>query len=269
MTICELATRVVGPDGAPVVVFTGSLGTQMSMWEPQVRALSRRRRVVCCDVRGHGASPALPGPYTIAELGGDLVAVLHRLEIARATLVGLSIGGMMSMWAAAHAPERVERLVACCTTAKFDDEAAANYRQRATTVRESGLEPLADSVLARWLTPDFAADRPEVLAGLRADLEGIDPEAYAACCEALTALDLAPELAAIRAPTLVISAAEDQATPPRYGRAIAAGIAGARFELVDDAAHLATLERPAVVNRLLAEFLDLQGAVSEQELGDG
>ena len=258
MTGCELATRVVGPHDAPVVVLTGSLGTHMSMWEPQVRALSRQCRVVCCDVRGHGASPVIPGPYTIPDLGADLVGVLERLEIEHAALIGLSIGGMMSMWAAAHAPERVQRLVACCTTAKFDSEAASNYRQRAATVREQGLEALVDSVLARWVTPGFSQAHPDVVARLRADLAGTDPEAYAACCEALASMDLTPDLAAIRAPTLVISGASDSATPPRYGREIAAGIAGARYEVLDQAAHLATIERAEAVNELLAGFLDLQ-----------
>lgn len=269
MTVCELATRVVGPEGAPAVVFTGSLGTHMSMWEPQVRVLSRHCRVVCCDVRGHGASPVVPGAYTIAELAGDLVALLYRLEISQATLIGLSIGGMMSLWAAAHAPERVRRLVACCTTARFDDEAAANYRQRAKAVREGGLAPIADSVLARWVTPEYAAAHPDVVAELRANLLDIDPQTYASCCDALAALNLAPELAAIRAPTLVIAAAQDQATPPRYGAGIAAGIAGARCEVLDGAAHLAAIERPRAVNELIVEFLELQGAIGKEELGDG
>src|SRR5581483_9610897 len=104
------------------------------------------------DVRGHGASPVPPGPYSIAELGGDLLALLDHLAVERAALVGLSIGAMISIWAAAHAPERVERLVACCTTARFASEAAAAYRERAGRVRAVGMAPIADGVLERWFT---------------------------------------------------------------------------------------------------------------------
>jgi 3-oxoadipate enol-lactonase len=122
-------------------------------------------------------------------------------------------------------------------------------------VRTDGLEDIADAVIGRWFTDDFAAARPEVVGRMRADLIATPREGYAACCEALAALDLTAELGRIAAPTLVIAGADDVATPPAYGEAIAAAVPGARLEILADAAHLANLERPEQVNQLLTEFL--------------
>lgn len=252
---CALAHRVAGAPDAPVVVLTGSLGTRLSMWEPQAQALAQRLRVVSCDVRGHGDSPVPSGPYSIAELGGDLIALLDRLGVQRAHLCGLSIGAMISLWAAAHAPDRVGRLIVCCTTARFGADAASTYRERARAVREHGLEALADGVIARWFTPEFAAACPDVVARMRADLVATPAEGYAACCEAIAGLDLTPDLPRIVAPTLVIAGERDQATPPEHGDAIADAVLGARFVALADAAHLASVERPERVADLLEQFL--------------
>jgi 3-oxoadipate enol-lactonase len=210
-------------------------------------------RVLRYDLRGHGASPAPDGPYSIGDLGADLVALLDRLEIERASLCGVSIGGMTSIWVAAHAPERVERLAVCCSSAYIDPDGM--YRERARAVREHGLEPLADAALERWFTAAFREREPELMQRMRQILVSNSVEGYAGCCEALADMDLRPDLAHIAAPTLVLSGAEDPATPPEHGRAIADGIAGARFEIVPDAAHLANLQQPDRVGGLLERHL--------------
>jgi 3-oxoadipate enol-lactonase len=234
-------------------VLSCSLGTDQSMWDPQAQRLGGRFRVLRYDLRGHGASPVPRGPYSIADLGSDLVALLDRLEIERASLCGVSIGGMTSIWVAAHAPDRVERLVVCCTSAHIDP--SGTYRERARAVREHGLEPLADAALERWFTPRFRADHPDVAARMRRILVSVPVEGYAACCEALADMDLRGDLSAVGAPTLVIAGADDPATPPSHGRAIADGIAGARFEVVPDAAHLANLGQPELVSDLIEHHL--------------
>jgi 3-oxoadipate enol-lactonase len=250
---CEVHYELSGPAGAPVVALSCGLGTELSMWEPQARRLAQRLRVLRYDLRGHGRSPVPEGPYSIADLGGDLLALLDRLEIERASLVGLSIGGMTSIWVAAHAPERVARLVVCCSSAYLDPE--GTYRERARAVRAHGLEPLADAALQRWFTDDFRAARPDLMERMRGTLVSIATEGYAGCCEALADMDLRGVLADVRAPTLVISGRDDPATPPEHGRAIAAGIAAARFEVVPDAAHLANLQQPEVVGELIERHL--------------
>jgi 3-oxoadipate enol-lactonase len=255
MSTCALHHRITGPADAPAVVFTGSLGTDLSMWDPQAQSLAHRFRVICCDVRGHGGSPVPPGPYSIAELGGDLLALLDRLELTQAHLVGLSIGAMISLWVAAAAPARVGRLVACCTSAHFGSETSVAYRERAGRVRAGGLEPIADGVVARWLTPAFAAARPDVVARLRAGLVATAPEGYAGCCEALAELDLRAALEHITAPTLVLVGEEDPATPPAHGQVIAAGVSAGRLCAIPSAAHLASVERAELVTALILRFL--------------
>lgn len=253
MADVELHCVEEGAADAPVVVMSPSLGTDLSMWAAQAALLARRRRVIRIDLRGHGASPAPHGPYAIAELGGDVLALLDRLGIARAALCGLSIGGMLSMWIAASAPERVERLAVCCTSARIDPD--NNYLQRAEAVRAHGIEPIADTVLSRWISPGFAERHPDLRDDLRARLVATPAEGYAGCCEALAQMDLRDEIPAIHAPTLVIAGAQDAATPPDHGHAIAAAIVGARFEVVEGAMHLANVEQPEAIGRLLEAFL--------------
>jgi 3-oxoadipate enol-lactonase len=249
----ELKYEFRGKRGSPAIVFTGSLGTDLTMWQPQADRLKPRFCTLRYDVRGHGASEVPPGPYSIDDLGSDLVALMDRRGIERASLCGLSIGGMLSMWVAAHAPERVERLVLCCTSALLGPP--ESWHLRAATVRESGVQAVADAVLERWFTPGFAAAHPEVVERMRAILVATPAEGYAGCCEAIAAMDLTPDLPSITAPTLVLSGAEDPATPPVHGERIAALIPGARFEVISPAAHIATVERPDLTTAMILRFL--------------
>jgi 3-oxoadipate enol-lactonase len=250
--------ELLGPPDGPPVILSCSLGTDRSMWDPQTPALVGRKRVVRYDLRGHGRSPAPAGPYAISDLGEDLLTLMDRLEIEQASLCGVSIGAMTSIWVAANAPERVRRLVLCCTSARFGPEAAEVYRARASTVREHTVDAVADGALERWFTPGFREAQPELMAQIRRGLTDTSSEGYAGCCEALAALDLHPVLGSISAPTLVIAGAEDPATPPDHGRAIADGIAGARFELIEGAAHLANIEKAEVVTPLITGFIDAE-----------
>ena len=249
----ELRHEFRGKRGSPALVFTGSLGTDLTMWQPQADRLKPHFCTLRYDIRGHGASEVPPGPYSIDDLGSDLVALLDRLGIERASLCGLSIGGMISMWVAAHAPERVERLVLFCTAAQLGPP--EGWHERAATVRAGGVEAVADAVLERWFTPRFASEHPEVVAGFRAQLVATPREGYAGCCEAIAAMDLTGELPSIAAPTLVLAGAEDPATPPEYGERIAGLIPGARFEVISNAAHLASVERPDLTTMTILRFL--------------
>jgi 3-oxoadipate enol-lactonase len=244
---------VDGPADAPVLVLGSSLGTTNRMWEPQLPALTSRLRVVRYDHRGHGGSPVPDGPYTIAELGRDVLGVLDDLGVERAHVGGLSLGGMVSMWIAANAPSRVERLVLMCTSAKLGPP--ENWINRAATVRASGIEPIADTVVGRWLPKEYAARHPEVLAELRAALVSTPPEGYAACCDAIRVMDLQPDLPSITAPALIIAGLVDEATPPTHAQRIAALIPGCRLSLVAGAAHLANVSRPDVISDQLLTFL--------------
>jgi 3-oxoadipate enol-lactonase len=160
---------------------------------------------------------------------------------------------MVGMWLAINAPERIDRLVLCCTSARLGPPEM--WAQRAATVRADGVEAIADAGIERWLTPAFMERSPAVTAQVRAMLVATPAEGYAACCGAIERMDLVPELGAITAPTLVIAAADDPATPPEHGERIAANVPGARLVIVDDARHLATVERPQAMTDLIAGHL--------------
>jgi 3-oxoadipate enol-lactonase / 4-carboxymuconolactone decarboxylase len=247
----DLHHRIEGPADGPVVVFGTSLGTALGMWDDQAAALAARFRVLRFDHRGHGGSPVPRGPYTVEEMAGDVVALLDRLGIERVHYCGLSLGGMVGMRLALAHPERIERLVVCCTSAHLGPPEM--WIERAATAREQGVEPLVAAALERWFTPD--APRAMV-AKLEAMLRATDPEGYAGGCEALAANDLRGRLGAIRAPTLAIAAADDPAAPPFHLEAIRDEIPGARLHVIERARHIANVERADEFTRVVAGFLD-------------
>jgi 3-oxoadipate enol-lactonase len=249
--------RVVeGPEDGPVVVFAGSLGSDLRMWEPQVVPLLERGfRVVRYDTRGHGASPVPPGPYDLEDLGADFLALLDDLGVAKAHLVGLSLGGMTGMWLGAHAPDRIASLVLCCTSAKLGPPEM--WADRARTVRAEGTAAVAKAGVSRWLTPAYLERHPDRAVFLRSMISAVPAEGYAACCGAIERMDLLDVLPKIAAPTLVIAGADDPATPPEgHADLIAAGIPGARLEVVADAAHLGNYEQPEEFSRLILGHLE-------------
>jgi 3-oxoadipate enol-lactonase len=250
----DVPFRIDGPADAPPVLLSNSLGTTSEMWDPQVPALSERYRVVRYDTRGHGSAPVPNGPYSLDDLGGDALALLDRLGVERAHVVGLSLGGMTGMWLAANAPERVDRLVAMCTSAMLAEE--HDWPARAKLVREQGTGAVAQASIERWFTPGFAEANPDTVAKLRATLADTPPEGYAGCCDAIAAMDLRPLLASVTAPTLVVAGAEDPATPPWHGAVIASGIPGARLRVIRGAAHLANVSSAAEFTATLLAHLD-------------
>ena len=254
MTV-ELHHELGGPDDSPVLILGGSLGTTLAMWEPQVSALERRWRTVAFDHRGHGGSPVPPGPYTVADLGRDVLAMLDRLEIDRASYCGLSLGGVVGQWLAINAPQRVDRLILISTGSYLPP--TQQWSDRAAQVRAAGSpEVIADAVIARWFTPRFAASNRELVRRHRAMIADTPAEGYASCCEALATLDLRDGLPRIEAPTLVIGGAQDPSIPPERGREIAQAVPGAHFELLDPGAHLASVERASDVDRLIEQHLE-------------
>jgi 3-oxoadipate enol-lactonase len=240
--------HIVTGDGPPLVL-ANSLGSNLHMWDAQAQPLARHFRLIRFDARGHGASDVPPGPYEIGDFGRDVVELLDHLEIERASVAGISLGGMTAMWLGINAPERVERLIPTCTSAKLGPPQM--WRERAATVRERGVGAIAPAVAKNWVTDALADRRPE----LEAMLAATPADGYVASCEAVEHMDLLPQLHQIAAATLVISGRDDPSTPPEHGEKIAAAIPGARFELLDGAAHLANLERGDEIIRLYLEHL--------------
>ena len=253
MSTVALKYTVDGPADAPVLVLGSSLGTTGELWSGQTPPLAQQFRVVRYDHRGHGESPVPTGPYTIDEIGGDLIALLDHLGIERAHFAGISLGGMAAMWVASHAPERVDRLALLCTSARLGPPEM--WANRAATVRTDGISAIADAVVSRWVPAEFARAHARVVTWLRTMLVAQPPEGYAACCEAIEQMDLLPDLPKICAPTLVVAGLADQATPPAHAQRIVAGIPGARLALAAGAAHLPHVSRPDLIVHLMLTFL--------------
>ncbi len=249
----RLVASLQGPAGAPVVVLGNSLGTTRELWEPQVGVLGGRFRLLRYEHRGHGGSPAPPGPYALADLAADVLRLLDDFGIAAVSYCGISLGGMIGMWLAVHAPERIDALGLCCTSAYLPP--AQMWESRAAQVRAAGMASISGQVVGRWFTPSFAERAPATVAGFVTALERVSPQGYAGCCEAIAAMDLRPSLARISAPVLVIAGAEDPATPPWHGARIASAVGRSRLRVIRGGAHLANVSQPGEVTAALMEHL--------------
>jgi len=254
----ELHFRFDGPEDAPPLMLSNSLGTALDMWEDQVPALAEHFHVLRYDVRGHGDSPAPPGPYSVDDLAGDALDLLDRHGLERVSFCGASLGGMTGMWLAINAPQRIDRLALCCTSAHLPPR--QGWLDRAATVRAEGMGAVAEASLERWFTSALRGRRPEVVERMEKELLEIDPEGYAGCCEAIAEIDLRPQLATISAPTLVITGEDDLSTPPDHGRLISEQVEDGECLMLSPARHLANVERPDDVNRALLDHLVTEAA---------
>jgi 3-oxoadipate enol-lactonase len=234
-------------DGEDVVVLAGSLGSTLELWDAQVPALAERFRVLRYDHPGHGGSPLLD-VRGIDGLAREAVALLDGLGLARVSFCGLSLGGAVGMQLALEAPERIDRLVLCCTSMRF--ATPDFWEERARAVRARGVVAVADAVLERWFTPGF----PDVRR-YREMLVSTPAEGYARCCEALRDWDARGTLGALTATTLAIAGAEDPSAPPEHLEAIVSEVDGARLVVLDGARHLANVERVDEFNSALVSFL--------------
>jgi 3-oxoadipate enol-lactonase len=242
-----------GQSGTSVLVFSNSLGANYSMWDPQAHEFRKKLRVLRYDTRGHGQSAPTPGPYSIELLAKDVIAMLDALDLDRVHFCGLSMGGMIGMWLALNAPERLHKLVLSNTAAKIGTSEGWNARIEA--VQKNGMKSVASAILERWFTPAFRQNAPETMANILKMLEETNPDGYVACCAAVRDFDCREQLNNIRTPTLVIAGAHDRATPPDGGRFLAQQIPGARYVELN-AAHLSNIEAQDRFNNELAAFLN-------------
>jgi 3-oxoadipate enol-lactonase len=242
-----------GPPSAPVLVLGNSLGTSAAVWDGQLPDFRQRFRVLRFELPGHGGSAAQPGAYTIDGLGLGVLALLDSLGIDQAGYCGISLGGMIGMWLAAHAPDRIAALGLVCTSAYMPPP--SGWLARADQVRSAGMASISEPVISRWFTPQYAERAPAVIDTFRAEFERTDPDGYAGCCAAIAGMDQRASLPSITAPTLVLAGADDPATPPEHGEVIVRGIPGARLEVIPGAAHLAAVSAPELVTPALLGLL--------------
>ncbi|MGB3336127.1 MAG: 3-oxoadipate enol-lactonase [Devosia sp.] len=249
--------RLVGPADAPVVALANSLGTDARIWDGVIERLSRRYRVLSYDKRGHGLSDTPPGDYSLDDHVDDLLGLLDHLEIDRLALAGVSVGGLIAQGLALRAPQRLVALVLCDTAPKVGD--TTGWNGRIDTVRNQGLDAIAEMVMDRWFSPDFQQQRQEELAGWRNLFLRSDPVGYAATCATLRDTDLTKQIGAIALPTLVVAGEADRSTPVDLVRTCAESIAGARFEILPGVGHIPSIEQPAALAALMTNFLEEVG----------
>jgi 3-oxoadipate enol-lactonase len=251
---CQLRVEHTPRPGAPALLLLNPLGVSLDIWDEQLDALSERYELIRFDARGHGKSTIHdPRETTIEALAGDALAVLEACGIARAHLCGISLGGMIAMHIAAHAPDRVLKAVLSNTTPHMPPREA--WDQRIQTALTQGLEPLIEGTLGRWFTPEFHQAQPEKVNKVRTLLRETSPAGYAACCAAIRDMDQRESIRNITAKTLVIGGTKDAGTTPAMAQQIASSVPEAKLVMLE-AAHLTNIERADEFNAALIEFLE-------------
>lgn len=248
-----IAHRHHGPAGKSVVLIH-SLGCDLALWDPVVALLPAAVDFLRYDLRGHGRSESPAAETSIEDHVSDLLTLLDNQKIPRAVLVGNSVGGLISLAVAARRPDRCRALVLSATGPRIGT--AAGWNARIAAVRDHGLAPVADSILARWFAPDFATRHPGRYADARAMLLRTPAEGYIATCAALRDTDLVPELPRITAPSLVLAGEHDTVCPPISMRHLAAALPQSHFEVIRDCGHLPPLEQPGAYVAALTRFLE-------------
>lgn len=248
----RLRYELTGNDASPALVLSNSLGVALEMWDAQMAAFSKDFRVLRYDTRGLGASSVPTGPYSVEQLGADLLNLLDALEIKEACFCGVSMGGQLGQWLGIHAADRIRKIVIASTAAKIGT--AESWNTRIATVQSEGIGPIIPGTLERWFTESFRSRYPGAVALIENMLRSTSPEGYAANCAAVRDADFRDELQRIDAPTLVLSGTHDVSTTVEDGQFLADSISGAQFVELN-AAHLCNVEAADTFNEAVSEFL--------------
>jgi 3-oxoadipate enol-lactonase len=251
----EVNYEIHGNEGAPWLVLSHSLACSVRMWDPQIAALKDQYRILAYDTRGHGASEAPKGAYTLEQLADDLYFLLKELKIASAHYCGLSMGGMIGQTFALKYPGVFKTLTLADTTSKYPAEAWPLWQDRIKTAESKGMEPLAQPTLERWFTEAFRKSNPAAVDAIRKLIVATPVAGYAGCCHAIPKINLTARLKEIKCPILVIVGADDPGTPPAMAQEIHANAPGSKLVTLPQAAHLANLEQPEGFTRALRDFI--------------
>lgn len=252
----------------PTLVLIHALGVDRRMWKRQLPIFAEGHQILAYDVRGHGRSDKPAGPYTLESLADDLLGLLDSLGIEHASLLGLSMGGMIAQTFALGYPEHVDRLILADTTSEYPPEGRRQFAERARQVEASGIEPIVPATLERWFTPEFRVEDQVAVEEIRQILFGADQVGYAGACLAVAGVDTTARLGEIQASTLVLVGEHDPGTPVEAAARIQAAIPGARLEVIPGASHLSNVARPGVFDDLVLGFLSEGEAVEEALEGD-
>ena len=251
-----------GPEGAPWIVFSNSLTTDVSMWDTEVAQLKDRYRILRYDTRGHGQTEAAPGPYSFDVLVGDVIALMDAMGIDKAHYVGLSLGGMTGLGVAIEHGDRLLSLSACDARPFANPEWAAPWVDRIALARDKGMEALVEPTVARWFTEDFqkVASNAPLMDHVRKMIRETSVEGYTGCAGALQGLNYSPRLGEISVPSLFMTGASDGSTPPAASQEMHAAVAGSTCVILDPASHISNLENPTDFDAALFAHIEAAGA---------
>jgi 3-oxoadipate enol-lactonase len=241
-----------GADDKPVLVLSNSLGTNLHMWSSQVDEFKKHFRLLRYDKRGHGQSSVPPGPYSLDQLGWDVIRLLDMLQLDKVYFCGLSIGGATGMFLGANAAKRFHKIALCNTAPKFGT--IETWNTRIKVVQSGGMKAVASAVVERWLTPSFRSSHPKETQAVLSMLETANPKGYIATCEAVRDTDLRETLLSIHVPCLVLAGTHDSSATVADGHFLAEKIPGAKYVEVPTA-HLSNVEAPGDFNRNVLQFL--------------
>ncbi|WP_343620665.1 3-oxoadipate enol-lactonase [Acinetobacter proteolyticus] len=248
----QINYQTFGNPNSPALVFSNSLGTNYGMWQKQFNYFKERFYVICYDTRGHGSSSTPTGPYTLQQLGEDVIHLLDHLKIEKANFCGISMGGITGQWLAIHYPERFQRVVVSNTAAKIGQEQA--WLDRAQLVRKQGLVPIANTAASRWFTDPFIQSHSAIVNNLCNDLSAGSANGYANCCEALAKADVREQLKDITIPVLIIAGTEDPVTTVADGQFMQQQIPQSKLVEIN-ASHISNIEQAESFNHILKDFL--------------
>jgi 3-oxoadipate enol-lactonase len=248
----SLHYELTGRETAPVLMLSNSLGTDLSMWDAQVKSFEQHYRVLRYDMRGHGASSVPSGPYTMEQLGNDVLGLLNKLDIPRIHFCGLSIGGAIGQWLGIHAAPRLHKLILCNTAAKIGTE--QTWNSRIADVNQHGLQSIADATMQRWFTPGFRSASASRVQRMRETLLAVDPVGYTASCAAIRDTDQREAVGRIDAPVCIIAGSEDPVTTVADAEFLRSQIPGAELNILP-AAHISNVEVSDLFNATVLNFL--------------
>lgn len=248
----QINYQTFGDATKPALVFSNSLGTKFSMWQPQIEFFQKDYFVVCYDTRGHGGSTAPQGPYQLDQLGQDVIHLLNHLNIQKAAFCGISMGGLTGQWLAINHPERFNHVIVANTAAKIGQEQA--WLERAALVRAQGLAPIASTAASRWFTEPFIQSNAAIVAELSNDLGAGSPEGYASCCEALAKADLREQIKSVLVPVLIVAGQQDPVTTVADAQAMQHSIVNSQLCEIN-ASHISSVEQAEAFNQAVQAFL--------------
>ena len=244
----------------PWLTLSHSLACNLTMWEPQMQVLTKKFKVLRFDTRGHGASSAPEGAYTLEQMADDVHGLFAELGIKRTHWMGLSMGGMIGETYALKYPGVFQSMVLADTTSRRSPNAEQMWGERVRMAREQGMEALVEGTLSRWFTEPYRQTHPQVMERIGNDIRSTPVAGFAGCCDAISKIDVLDRLQEIDCPALVIVGDQDHGTPPEMARQIHAKLRGSELLIIPSAAHLSNVEQPVVFNQAVTRFLGKQAA---------